>query len=204
MTLFPFHTMTYRQVLLLDWSQRSPPTFKPSTNTRQIQTIMPKNIHIKTIHIHKSSSNTASIQKNSYQRQTLIAVTLLWRATMNIVMSTGWWRGTNYTEETERLLLCYCCNVIMFKYNVWRPGNHYDDVIMGTIASQITSLTGVYSTVYSGADQSKHQSSASLAFVWGIHRGPVNSPHKWPVTRKMFPFDYVIMTHDIFSANDTF
>ena len=64
---------------------------------------------------------------------------------------------------------------------------------MGTIASQITSLPSVYSTVYSGADQSKHQSSASLAFVWGIHRGPVNSPHKWPVTRKMFPFDDVIM-----------
>ena len=49
-------------------------------------------------------------------------------------------------------------------------GKHYDDVIMGTIASQITSLTSVYSTVYSGEDQSKHQSSASLAFVWGIHR----------------------------------
>ena len=64
---------------------------------------------------------------------------------------------------------------------------------MVVIASQITSLTIVYSTVYSGADQSKHQSSASLAFVWGIHRGPVNSPHKWPVTRKMFPFDDVIM-----------
>ena len=47
---------------------------------------------------------------------------------------------------------------------------HYDDVIMGVTASQITSLTIVYSTVYSGADQSKHQSSASLAFVWGIHR----------------------------------
>ena len=70
---------------------------------------------------------------------------------------------------------------------------HYDDVIMGTIASQITSLTSVYSTVYSGADQSKNQSSASLAFVWGIHRRPVNSPHKWPVTRKMFPLDDVIM-----------
>ena len=70
---------------------------------------------------------------------------------------------------------------------------HYDDIIMGTMASQITSLTIVYSIVYSGTDQSKHQSSASLAFVWGIHRGPVNSPHKWPVTRKMFPFDDVIM-----------
>ena len=39
----------------------------------------------------------------------------------------------------------------------------------------------------------KYQSSAALAFYAGIHRGPVNSPHKWPVTRKMFPFDDVIM-----------
>ena len=70
---------------------------------------------------------------------------------------------------------------------------HYTDVIMGTIASQIASLTIVYSTVYSVADQRKYQSSASLAFVRGIHRRPVKSPHKWPVTRKMFPFDDVIM-----------
>ena len=70
---------------------------------------------------------------------------------------------------------------------------HYSDVMMGAIASQITNLATVYSTVYSDADQRKHQSSASLAFVRGIHRGPVNSPHKWPVTRKMFPFDDVIM-----------
>ena len=75
------------------------------------------------------------------------------------------------------------------------PNNHYTDVIMGTIASQITSLTIVYSTVYSGADQRKHHGSASLAFVRGIHRRPVNSPHKWPVTRKMFPFDDVIMVY---------
>ena len=66
---------------------------------------------------------------------------------------------------------------------------------MSEIASQITSLTIVYSTVLSGADQSKHQSSASLAFVWEIHRWPVNFPHKWPVTRKIFPFDDVIMVH---------
>ena len=64
---------------------------------------------------------------------------------------------------------------------------------MATLASQITSLAIVYSIVYSDADQRKHQSSASLAFVRGIHRGPVNSPHKGPVTRKMFPFDDVIM-----------
>ena len=70
---------------------------------------------------------------------------------------------------------------------------HYSDVIMGAMASQITSLTIVCSTIYSGADQRKHQSSASLAFVRWIHRWPVNSPHKWPVTRKMFPFDDVII-----------
>ena len=70
---------------------------------------------------------------------------------------------------------------------------HYYDVIMDTIASQIASHTIVYSTVYSDADQSKHQSPASLAFVREIHRGPMNSPHKWPVTRKMFPFDDVTM-----------
>ena len=70
---------------------------------------------------------------------------------------------------------------------------HYDDVIMTMLASQITSLTVVYSIVYSGVNQRKHQSPASLAFVREIHRGPVNFPHKWPVTRKMFPFDDVIM-----------
>ena len=87
-------------------------------------------------------------------------------------------------------------------YLAWyKTYTHYIDVIMTTMASQITSLTIVYSTVYSGADQSKHQSSASLAFVWGIHRGPVNSPHKWPVTRKMFPFDDVIMKANLYPVH---
>ena len=72
--------------------------------------------------------------------------------------------------------------------------SHYNDVIMATIASQITSLTMVFATVYLDTDQRKDQSSASLAFLWGIHRRPVNSPHKWPVTRKMFPFVNVITT----------
>ena len=64
---------------------------------------------------------------------------------------------------------------------------------MDTMASQITSLTIVYKTVYTVADQIKHQSSVSLAVVRGIHRGPVNSPDKAPVMRKMFSFDDVIM-----------
>ena len=75
---------------------------------------------------------------------------------------------------------------------------HYIDVIMGAMVSQIISVSSVYSTVCSGGDQRKNQSSASLAFVRGIHRRPVNSPHKEPVTRKMFPFDDVIMTRTPF------
>ena len=76
----------------------------------------------------------------------------------------------------------------------YKPGlTHYNDVIMGDMASQIIIFTIVYSTVYSDADQRKHQNSASLAFVREIQRRPVNSPHKWPVTRKIFPFDNVIM-----------
>ena len=69
----------------------------------------------------------------------------------------------------------------------------YSDVIMGLMASQITSLPIVYSTVYSATDQGKYQSSTSLAFARGIHRQPVKSPHKWTVTRKIFSFDDVIM-----------
>ena len=84
-------------------------------------------------------------------------------------------------------------SIIALLSNICYINLHYNGIIMGAIASQITSLTIVYSTFYSGADQRKHQSSASLAFVRGIHRSPVNSPHKWPVTRKMFPFDDVIM-----------
>ena len=71
---------------------------------------------------------------------------------------------------------------------------HYNDGIMGSIACQIKSLPIVNSAVYSGAHQRKHQRPASLAFVRGIHRGPVKSPHKWPVTRNMFLFDDVIMS----------
>ena len=71
---------------------------------------------------------------------------------------------------------------------------HYNDVIMSAMASEFISLMIVYSTVYSGADQRKNQISASLAFVRGIHRSTVNSPHKGSVTRKMFPFDDVIVS----------
>ena len=80
---------------------------------------------------------------------------------------------------------CLCSYIVIFgmclvtcNHEYGLPGcptglTHYDDVIMGAMASQITSLTIVNSIIYSGTDQRKHQSSASLAFVSGIHRGPV-------------------------------
>ena len=69
---------------------------------------------------------------------------------------------------------------------------HYSDIIMSTKASQITAVLMGCSIVRSGTDQTKHQSSVQLDFVRGIHRWPVDSPHKGPVTRAMFPFDDVI------------
>ena len=66
---------------------------------------------------------------------------------------------------------------------------------MGAMASQITSLKVIYSIVYSGTDQKKLLKLSLLAFVRGIHRSPVNSPHKEPVTRNMFLFDDVIMVY---------
>ena len=86
----------------------------------------------------------------------------------------------------------------MFKRTQYRlqfsfKKSHDCDAIMSPMSSQITSLTIVYSTVYSGANQRKHQSSAPHAFVREIHWWPFNSPHKGPATRKKFPFYDVIM-----------
>ena len=109
-------------------------------------------------------------------------------------------------------MLCYFCSKKIFqnchtdyilcwwnyydsntvKWTCFEP-SHYSDVIMGMVASQITGIMTVYLIICSGIDQRRHQSSASLAFVRGIHWWPVNSPHKGPGMRNMFPFDDVIM-----------
>ena len=101
-----------------------------------------------------------------------------------------YWRGWMYIHMVSHVLP--------------RPfKSHYVDVLMGAMASKITILTIVYSTVYSSTDDRKHQSPASLAFVRVIHRWPLNSPYKGPVTRKMFPFDGAIMIHCYQSNNET-
>ena len=97
-------------------------------------------------------------------------------------------KHTSVERESDVRSMMFPLNSIYVVFVV-----HYSDVIMSAMAPQITSLTIVYSRVYPGADQRKHQRSASLAFVWGIHGWPLNSPHKWPVMRKMFPFYDVIM-----------
>ena len=76
-------------------------------------------------------------------------------------------------------------------------GYWYSDVMMSAMAFHITTVSMVCSTVCPGADQRKHQSPAVLAFMRGIHWWPVNSPHKSPVTRIMFPFvDVIVNTHN--------
>ena len=104
----------------------------------------------------------------------------------------------NHTSQSQsHIYMCvYVLLRLRYVYAFAQTSNflriHYSDVIMGVTASQITHVSIVYSTVCSNADQRKHQTSASLAFG-RIHRWPVNSPHNGPVTRKMFPFDDVIM-----------
>ena len=89
--------------------------------------------------------------------------------------------------------------MILYLFTSLKPDSDllyvYSNIFLCVISSQIIGVSIVYSTVYWGADQRKHQSSASLAFVRGIHRWPVNSPHKGLVTRKIFTFDDVIMSN---------
>ena len=128
---------------------------------------------------------------------------------VQILMTDGWrtcyeiaprQNRLNLTDDKSTLVqvIAWCLQAInhhpsqwwprckLHRYGTDRPQCHYCDVIMSVVASRITSFTIVCSTVYSGADQIKHQSSASGTFVWGIYRWPVNSPHKRPVMR-IFP-----------------
>ena len=89
----------------------------------------------------------------------------------------------------------------MFNSRIWCPHQlglsmerHYSNVIMSAMASQFTTVSIVCWTVCSGVDQRKYHSCMSLAFV--------DSPHKGPVTWKMFPFDDVIMWIKLHKSND--
>ena len=139
---------------------------------------------------HKMSAIVLQ-QYTQHYSDVIWVLTHLMSGPISCLTSYIFWRPI---QRKHKSLQCWPCVGPSYLTACFSPQKaHYNAVIMGAIASQITSLTIVYPTVYSDADQRKHQSSASLAFVRGIHRRPVNSPHKWPVTRKMFPFDDVIM-----------
>ena len=103
------------------------------------------------------------------------------------------------TQITHSPVASNLCNWSLYhsltltRHRRWRlTQGHCNDIIMSAMVSQITGVSMVCFALCSGAHQRKHQNSASLALVRGSRRWPVNSPHKRPVTRKMFPYDDVI------------
>ena len=144
---------------------------------------------------HQSSASLAFVQGIHTQ----LTGEFLAQMASNVENVSIWW--CHHAERASHVHIWECHSFEMKLWKLQRTYtqlidisiHHYNDVIMTTMASQFTSLTVVYLIAYSNADQRKHQSSASLAFVRGIQRSPVNSPHKGPVTWKMFPFDDVIM-----------
>ena len=106
----------------------------------------------------------------------------------NITLLSHW----NWGSNTR-----YLSSILLWQWEHWLQKMHYSDAILSAMASQITGVSMVSSTVFPGAYQRKHQCSASLALVREIHRWPLNSPHKGPITKEMFPFDDVIMECDV-------
>ena len=106
------------------------------------------------------------------------------------------WDAANQENFVKMTIFLYqwtmTTNSLLYPVN--SEMDHYSDVMMSAMATEITGVLIVCSAVCSGVDQRKYQSSMTLAFMRAIHQRPVDSPHKWPVTRKMFPFDEVILT----------
>ena len=107
-----------------------------------------------------------------------------------LLMATGW---VCCRFWTSCCILCRILSTSISQSTVSLPNSHYSDVIMSKVSSQIPGVSMVCSAVYLGVDQRKHQRSASVPFVRGIQRWHMNSPHKGPVARKMFPYDDVIV-----------
>ena len=105
-----------------------------------------------------------------------------------VIWRHAWHQGTNYYVCTQKSISLRIGLFIIITHH-----GHYNDVIMSAMTSQITGNSIVCSTVCFNAHQRKYESSASLAFVRGIYRWPVDSSQKGPVMRKLFPFDDVIM-----------
>ena len=131
---------------------------------------------IQTSYVYRPNSQTPQFThpiSHSAPFRTDVCAFLFWMAHCGICdrCIVGFMRSANWSGITQIIAL-------HDNDNIKTLSPHYGDVIMSAMASQITSLTIVYSSVSLGADKKKHQNSASLAFVWGIRRRPVNSPHK--------------------------
>ena len=112
----------------------------------------------------------------------------LWMLSFTTCWTNSWITFDFYRRrDTYVTLLLYCISSLFLKTLLWR---HNEPDGLSNHQPHDCLLNRLF-----GHRSKKHQSSASLAFVREIHRRPVNSPHKWPVTRKMFPFDYVIMIY---------
>ena len=116
-----------------------------------------------------------------------------------------WQQSLSFVVDSHQLLSLSFASIVVSQYQssstqltylMRMPTGRDGHSLEETFAAALETFGPGKTTVYSDADQGKQQSSESLAFVWGIHRAPVNSPHKRPVTRKMFPFDDVIMMDD--------
>ena len=131
---------------------------------------------------------TTRILNNMFSTSGPNLVTLAWTVTSYPAISSGLTHMDMHTKTQATTI----------------PEGRYNDVIMSVMASQITGVSIVCSTVGSGADQRKYQSSASLALVQGIHRWPTYSLHKRPVTQKGLSFDDVIMSNLAYGKTRTF
>ena len=141
--------------------------------------------HIKYIFYGAYLTTKWSVESKSSTRQIAVTCKCFWEQFTHMFhrkicnLWKIWWQVTS--------------GVIMVKHKQWKTFFNYSDVIKSAMASQITGVSLVCTTVCLGADQRKDQSSALLVFVGGIQRWPVGSPHKGPVTRKKVSFDDVIM-----------
>ena len=113
-----------------------------------------------------------------------------WGLTPYKLLSTHFFSATMILRK---IYLKSCCGHVAMPL-LWRHNGR------GSVSND--QPASVYSTVHSGADQRKHRSSASVAFVRGSPRWPVNFPHKWPVTRKMFSFDDDTMLYELVNPSN--
>ena len=168
--------------------------------TRIIKTFIKENFKIPNCNVPLCREPTGF---STHMTSTVENVSLLWRQRDSHCLERsrspiprlyfGYWNSSEMIHNFYDVTYVCTYTEVYFIKTFYHSIEHYSDVMMCAIASQITSISTVYSAVCSGTHQRNHQSSELLAFVSGDHWWLVESPHKGPVTRKMFQFDDVII-----------